>query len=138
MQEQATVPTDSGNSGGERARLISHLLHGWLVIGLGLMLVGAAFRDYRLAQTFPFLRVQFLVAEIVAGAGIAWCFGGAMHFVDLALEYRRATGERLRWYWRLLLVVQKRLLLLAQFAAAALVVGLIVAIIFGWRIPGVG
>ncbi len=128
---------DASVTDGEKEKLASHLLHSWLVMGLGLMLVGAAMRNFRLVQTFQFLRGQFLVAEIVAGAGIAWCFGGAMHFVDLALEYRRGTGERLRWYWRLFLVVQKRALLVVQFMAAALVVGLIGSIIFGWRIPGV-
>jgi hypothetical protein len=137
MLEQAMTTADSVVTGGEREKLASHLLHCWLVTGLGLILVGAAIRDYRLVQTFGFLRVQFLVAEIVAGAGIAWCFGGAMHFVDLMLEYRRETGERLRWYWRLLLVVLKRVLLMVQLAAAALAVGLIGIVIFGARIPGV-
>ena len=129
---------DSSVTGGEREKLANYLLHCWLVTGLGLMLVGAAARDYRLVQTFQFLRVQFLVAEIVAGTGIAWCFGGAMHFVDLMLEHRRATGERLRWYWRVLLVLQMRVLLVVQLAAAALVVGVIGIVVFGSRIPGVG
>jgi hypothetical protein len=55
--------------GDDRRSLVSHLLHGWLMMALGLVLVGAAIRDYRWLQVWGFLRVQFLVAEMVAGVG---------------------------------------------------------------------
>ena len=134
----APTPVDSTWTPDEIRDLLEPLLHCWLMIGLGLMLVGAAIRDYRYLQVWDFLRVHFIVAEIIAGVGIAFCFGGAMHYLDLVLAYRRATGAKLAWYWRVLLVLQKRLLMIFQLAAAALVIGLIGLIIFDVPIPGLG
>jgi hypothetical protein len=120
-----------------QGKLVRYLLHCWLMIALGVILAAAVVQDYRLLQTYTYLKARILVAEIVAGAGVAFCFGGAMHYLDLALAYRRATGERLAWYWRLLLVVQKRVLVLVQLAGAAVVVTVLGIVIFDWKIPGV-
>jgi hypothetical protein len=101
---------------------------------LGVLLLGVGLWDFRLGQEFEFLRVECLVAEIVAGAGMAFCFGGAMHYLDLALG---TVGGRVpAWYWRALFVTQKRVLLVGQLGAAAIVVAALGAVIFEEKIPG--
>lgn len=117
-------------------KLFDQVAHGWLMTALGLLLAGVALHDFRLGQEFEFLRVQCLVAEIVAGAGMAVCFGGAMHYLDGALGCRGAGGGRVRWYWRVVLVVQKRVLMAGQLGAAAMVVLAVGAIIFDKPIMG--
>ncbi len=127
----ATVPgTDSAGN------LVDHLLRCWLLIGLGLLLVGAALRDYHIGGEFEFLRTQCLVAEIVAGVGMAFCWGGAMHYLDAALLCRTPSGGVLPWFWRVVFLAQKRLLMVGQLAAMALVVAALAAFIFDKNIPG--
>jgi hypothetical protein len=117
--------------------VLDAVLQSWLMTVLGLILVGVAIRDYSVARTHVFLRVHCLVAEIVAGAGIAFCFGGAMHYLDVALAGRTAKGTRAAWYWRVLLVLQKRLLLVGQLAATALIVVVLVVIVLKVPLPRV-
>ena len=78
---------------------------------------------------------EAVVAELIAGAGIAFCFGAAMHYLDAALDFRRAAGAGLTWYWRALLLIQKRILMIGQLAAAALVVGVLGLLVFNEPIP---
>ena len=46
-------------------------------------------------------------AGVAAGVGIAFCLGGAMHYVDLAIDPE--STARLAWPFRALLVFKKRL-----------------------------
>ena len=99
------------------------------MIALAILLAAAMQHDYLIARECGFLRIDCLVAAIAGGAGAAFCLGGAMHYLDLAL----AGG--VAWYLRAVFVVQKRILMVAQMAAAGLVVGALGLMIFHEPIP---
>ena len=101
-----------------------------LLTALGLLLAAVALYDYRLGQDYAFLRVQCLVAEIVAGVGMAWCWGGAMHYVNGIMAARRR-----RWHAKLLWLTHQRLLLIGQLIGAAILVLALGALIFDKPIP---
>ena len=123
------IPAAGASAAGGRTEA---MLRCWLMTALGLLLAAVALWDFRQGREFGFLRVPVLVSEIVAGAGIASCFGGAMYYVDIALG---AGASMVRWYWRVLLGAQKRVLLVGQLAAAAIIVLSLGAIIFNKQIP---
>ena len=110
----------------------SSLLNCWMMISFAAAIGGAAFLDYRIVQEFAFLRTACLVAGIAAGVGATFCLGGAMHYVDEIL----ATPAKPAWYWRWLLVTQRRLLMFGQLAATALVLWIVATFIFNLKIPG--
>jgi len=106
-----------------------HLLNNWLMIAFSVALAAAALADYRAFQISPSMKVQCLIAGIAAGVGMVFTLGGAMHYGDLLLATRPA------WYWRWLLITQRRLLMLAQLAATALFLAILAAMIFDLKIP---
>ncbi len=106
----------------------------WLMMAFGALLCGVTLQNYRNVQEFGFMRTDCMVAAVVAGIGIAFAFGGAMHHADLLLAHDAA--RRPHWTLRILLVLQKRALLLLQAAAAALVIWVLAAILFNFTIPG--
>ena len=109
-------------------------LNCWLMMALGALLCGAAFQNYRDLQEYGFMRTNCMVAAVAAGIGIAFAFGGAMHYADLLLAHDAA--RRPHFLLRVLLVIQKRLLLILQLAAAALVLGALAAVMFDMNISG--
>jgi len=111
------------------------VLHCWLMTALGLLIAGIALYDLRLAQHYEFLRTPCLVAEIIAGCGAAFCFGGAMHYVDVA-RTAETLWDPVRWYWKILFFIQKRFLMLLQLVLMAGALASVGALILGWKIPG--
>jgi hypothetical protein len=114
----------------QKPTLNQSLSRAWLMIGFAVLLVVATRHAYFLALSNPFLRTDCLVAGIISGAGMAFSLGGAMHYLDSAL----AAGPR--WYWSLLLIAEKRLLLIGQILAMALAVLSAGLMIFHAPIPG--
>ncbi|HEY4329160.1 MAG TPA: hypothetical protein VGN88_05440 [Phycisphaerae bacterium] len=112
--------------------LTDSILRCWLMMGLGLFGVGAMFRDFQIAQEFEFLRTPCLLAEMIAGSTVAFCFGAAMHYLDTA----RAANSNLGWFWRFLLATQKRVLLICQIGAMGMALFACALMLFGEKIPG--
>lgn len=118
-----TVPADPRPARG------GYLLHAWLLMALATLLCAAIEWDYILATHFAFLRVDGLAGGMAGCIGAAACLGGAMHFLDLALP-----GTR--WFWRVLLLSQKRLLMIAQLLVMAMCVLAAGLMVFHKDIPG--
>lgn len=104
------------------------------MLSLGTLLCGGAFQNYRDAQEYGFMRTQCIVSAIAAGIGIAFAFGGAMHYADVLLAY--GSARRPLWIIRVLLVCLKRLLLTLQLAAAAMVCAALFIALFDYTVPG--
>ena len=133
MAQNAEASAPVGGAAGE---VTEQVLRCWLMTALGLLLLGVGMWDFRLGQEYGFLRVACLVGEIAAGAGMAVCFGGGMHYLDLAVGACGAGGGVVRWYWRGLFLTQKRVLMVGQLAAVGIVVVSLGAIILNKQIPG--
>ena len=110
------------------------LLNCWMLIAFAAAIAGAAFYDYRIVQEFAGFRTICLVAGIAAGVGIAFCLGGAMHYIDLALHAE--LPARYSWPMRALLICKKRILLIAQLAGAGLALACLAAFAFDLDVPG--
>ena len=128
MQQSATTsptapaaehPVSSGDS----------LLHVWTLMALAALLAAAVQWDYILSCHFDFLRIDCIAAGIAGGIGMAICIGGAMHFLDRAIP-----GAW--WLWKFLLLVQKRLLMIAQLVVMGLCVYAAGLIAFHKDVPG--
>jgi hypothetical protein len=91
----------------------------------------AAYFSWRMVMEEPWLRMECLVACIVAGVGATVCLAGAMHFLDQPLQ----VGAT-KWYVRWLLKINKRILLVAELATTGLAIAAAGILIFGFRIPG--
>jgi len=111
-------------------RATPSLLHSALLGSLGLLLLVVCYWNFRAVHEYEFLRTNVLVAEIAAGVGAAACFGGSIHFINVALT------APLRWFARLPLFIEIRAILLLQLVAAGIVVGSFGLMIFQARIPG--
>ena len=105
------------------------LLNVWTLIALAALLAAAMQWDYILSCRYDFLRIDCIAAGIAGGIGAAACLGGAMHFTALA-----PPGTW--WLWKLLLLVQKRLLMIAQLLVMAVCVFAAGLIVFHMDIPG--
>jgi hypothetical protein len=46
------------------------------------------------------------------------------------------NGPRPAWYWRWLLITQRRILFIAQLAIAAILIAILGVFLFDWKIPG--
>jgi hypothetical protein len=91
----------------------------------------AAYYAWQTALHVDWLRTECLVACLVAGIGSTACLAGAMHFLDLPLQ-----GGKVRWYLRLRLLLNKRLLFAAELATTALALAAAFILIFNLKIPG--
>jgi hypothetical protein len=111
-------------------RAITPLLHAGLLGSLGLLLFAVSWWNFRIVHEEEFLRTNVLVAEIVAGVGAAVCFGGSIHFINVA------RAMPLRWLARLPLWVKVRVLMVMQMGAMVIVIGALYCVVFDKRIPG--
>jgi hypothetical protein len=104
-------------------------------VGLMIILAGAillaAWWTYQLARSNVSLRVNCLVAEIVAGIGSTLCLAGAMQYLDVPMIDRQPP-----WYVRWVLKSGKRVLLTAELATTALALAAAGILIFDFKIPG--
>ncbi|HVT80965.1 MAG TPA: hypothetical protein VHM90_09930 [Phycisphaerae bacterium] len=111
-------------------RAITPLLHAGLLGSLGLLLFAVSWWNFRIVHEEEFLRTNVLVAEIVAGVGAAVCFGGGIHFINVA------RAMPLRCFARLPLWVKVRVLMVMQMGAMVIVIGALYCVVFDKRIPG--
>ncbi len=112
--------------------LPSNMLNVWLLTAFAILLGVAVQWDYILARYCESVdadRLNSLVGGIIAALDAAACIGGAMHFLDR----RIATG--ISWPARWLLLLQKRIYMFAQLAAAGLAVYAASLMIFHKPVP---
>lgn len=101
-----------------------------LMILCAAIILLAAFYAWRTALKVESLRIECLIAGIVAGIGSTACLAGAMHYLDFPL-----MGYLPPWWVRWTLKLNKRILLVAQLATTALALASAGMLIFGFKIP---
>jgi len=107
-------------------------LNGALAGAMGLLLLGVIFWNYRQTEWDQFFRVRVLEAQILAGIAAAFCFGGAIYYLNGSMQ---AESVRPRWSWRMLIDLKLRALMVGQLLATGLAIGAAGLLLFHEPIP---